>query len=145
MKPTTILINTCRGPVVDEEALYDALVTDRIRGAGLDVMVEEPPAPEHKLFTLPNIILTPHMAGPSWENWKKAFRNSFDNIERVARGEKPLWVLCHEHHRSKRRCGTVREMKEGPSGSAIRSLIPSHRKLLWSKVTVVSVAETPGR
>jgi len=57
----------------------------------------------------------------------------------------PEWVLCHEHHRSKRRCGTVREMKEGPSGSAIRSLIPSHRKLLWSKVTVVSVAETPGR
>ena len=56
-----------------------------------------------------------------------------------------LRVLCHEHHRSKRRCGTVREMKEGPSGSAIRSLIPSHRKLLWSKVTVVSVAETPGR
>jgi len=93
MKPTAILINTCRGPVVDEEALYDALVADRIRGAGLDVMVEEPPAPEHKLFTLPNIILTPHMAGPSWENWKKAFRNSFDNIERVARGEKPLWVV----------------------------------------------------
>jgi hypothetical protein len=56
-----------------------------------------------------------------------------------------LGVLCHEHHRSKRRCGTVREMKEGPSGSAIRSLIPSHRKLLWSKVAVVSVAETPGR
>ena len=57
----------------------------------------------------------------------------------------PLRVLCHEHHRSKRRCGTVREMKEGPSGSAIRSLIPSHRKPLWSKATVVSVAETPGR
>jgi len=37
--------------------------------------------------------LTPHMAGPSWENWKKAFRNAFDNIERVARGEKPLWVI----------------------------------------------------
>jgi phosphoglycerate dehydrogenase-like enzyme len=93
MKPTAILINTCRGPVVDEDALYDALISDRIRGAGLDVMVEEPPAPEHKLFTLPNIILTPHMAGPSWENWKKAFRNSFDNIERVARGEKPLWII----------------------------------------------------
>src|SRR4029077_5577272 len=52
-----------------------------------------------------------------------------------SRGRIPLWVLCHEHHRSKRRCGTVREMKEGPSGSAIRSLIPSPRKLLWSKVT----------
>jgi len=56
-------------------------------------MVEEPPAPEHKPLTLPNIILTPHMAGPRWENWKKAFGNSFDNIERVARGEKPLWVI----------------------------------------------------
>jgi phosphoglycerate dehydrogenase-like enzyme len=40
MKPTAILINTCRGPVVDEDAFYDALITDRIRGAGLDVMVE---------------------------------------------------------------------------------------------------------
>ena len=57
----------------------------------------------------------------------------------------PSWVLCHEHHRSKRRCGTVQEMKEGPSGSAIRSLIPSHRERLWSKATVVSVAETSGR
>jgi phosphoglycerate dehydrogenase-like enzyme len=44
---TAILINTCRGPVVDEDALYDALITDRIPGTGLDVMVEEPPAPEH--------------------------------------------------------------------------------------------------
>jgi phosphoglycerate dehydrogenase-like enzyme len=93
MKPSAILINTCRGPVVDEDALYDALTADRIRGAGLDVMVEEPPAPEHRLFGLNNIVLTPHMAGPSWENWKKAFRNSFDNIQRVARGEKPLWVI----------------------------------------------------
>jgi hypothetical protein len=47
--------------------------------------------------------------------------------------EGQLWVLCHEHRRSKRRCATVLEMKEGPSGSAIRSLIPSHRELLRSK------------
>ena len=57
----------------------------------------------------------------------------------------PSWVLCHEYRRSKRRCATVLEMKEGPSGSAIRSLIPSHRERLWSKATVVSVAETSGR
>src|SRR5207237_4715599 len=85
MKPTAILINTCRGPVVDEDALYDALTADRIRGAGLDVMVEEPPAPEHKLFTLNNIVLTPHMAGPSWEKWKKAFSTYLDKLQRVAR------------------------------------------------------------
>src|SRR5262249_35218458 len=62
MKPTAILINTCRGPVVDEDALYDALASDRIRGAGLDVMIEEPPAPQRKLFGLNNIVLTPPMA-----------------------------------------------------------------------------------
>jgi adenylate cyclase len=53
-------------------------------------------------------------------------------------------VLCHEHRRSTRRCATVLEMKEGPSGSAIRSLIPSHRKLLWPKATVVSVVPLDG-
>jgi len=79
--------------VIDEEALHQALVSDQVRGDGPEVMVEEPPAPEHKLFTLQNVILTPHLAGPSWENCKKAFRNSFDNIERVARGEKPLWII----------------------------------------------------
>jgi hypothetical protein len=57
----------------------------------------------------------------------------------------PVWVLCHEHRRSTRRGATVLEMKEGPSGSAIRSLIPSHRERLWSKATVVSVAETSGQ
>src|SRR5215468_5540757 len=60
MKPTAILINTCRGPVVDEEALYRALTAKTIAGAGLDVMVEEPPAPNHPLFSLPNVTLTPH-------------------------------------------------------------------------------------
>jgi hypothetical protein len=53
----------------------------------------------------------------------------------------PEVALCHEYRRSTRRYATVREMKEGPSGSAIRSLIPSHRELLSSKATVVNVAE----
>ena len=57
----------------------------------------------------------------------------------------PFRVLCHEQRRSKRRCVTVRKMKESPSGSAIRSLIPSHRELLRSKAVVVSAAETPGQ
>jgi phosphoglycerate dehydrogenase-like enzyme len=93
MKPTAALINTCRGPVVDEQALHDALVAGRIAGAGLDVMVEEPPAQKHPLFSLPNVTLTPHSAGPTWENWTARFRNGFDNIQRVANGGSPRWVI----------------------------------------------------
>ena len=95
MKPSAIFINTCRGPVVDEEALHEALTTGRIHAAGLDVMVEEPPKPDHPLFRLEtgNITITPHTAGPTWENWFKAFRNAFDNVQRVQRGERPLWVI----------------------------------------------------
>ena len=93
MKAGAILVNTCRGPVVDENALYEALKGKRLAGAGLDVLVEEPPAKNHPLFTLPNVTLTPHSAGPTWENWTARFRNGFDNIERVAAGRKPLWVI----------------------------------------------------
>ena len=93
MKPETVIINTCRGPVIEENALYDALKSGRIAGAGLDVMVEEPPKPNHPLFALPNVTLTPHSAGPTWENWRARFRNGFDNITRVAAGRRPLWVI----------------------------------------------------
>ncbi|HEX5814603.1 MAG TPA: 2-hydroxyacid dehydrogenase [Methylomirabilota bacterium] len=93
MKPGAILVNTCRGPVVDEEALYQALKERRLAGAGLDVLVDEPPPKDHPLFSLPSVTLTPHSAGPTWENWTARFRNGFDNIERVAAGRKPLWVI----------------------------------------------------
>ena len=93
MKREAIVVNTCRGPVIDENALYDALKADRIAGAGLDVMVEEPPKPDHPLLSLPNVTLTPHSAGPTWENWTARFRNGFDNIQRVAAGRAPLWVI----------------------------------------------------
>jgi glyoxylate reductase len=93
MKPGAILINTCRGPVVDEVALYTALKSGQVAGAGLDVLVEEPPATNHALFSLPNVTLTPHSAGPTWENWTARFRNGFDNIQRVAAGRPPKWVI----------------------------------------------------
>jgi phosphoglycerate dehydrogenase-like enzyme len=93
MKREAVLVNTCRGPVIDEAALYGALKTGAIAGAGLDVLVDEPPARDHPIFSLPNVTLTPHSAGPTWENWTARFRNGFDNIQRVAAGRAPRWVI----------------------------------------------------
>jgi phosphoglycerate dehydrogenase-like enzyme len=93
MRPSAVLINTCRGPVVDEAALYQALKSGQVAAAGLDVLVDEPPAKDHPLFHLPNVTLTPHSAGPTWENWTARFRNGFDNILRVAAGRAPKWVI----------------------------------------------------
>ena len=93
MKPHAYLINTCRGPVVDEAALTQALVNNTIAGAGLDVFDQEPPPADNPLFKLDNVILTPHLAGPTFENRAKRFRNAFDNVQRVARGQNPFWVI----------------------------------------------------
>jgi phosphoglycerate dehydrogenase-like enzyme len=65
MKPTAYLINTARGPIVDEAALVDALATRRIAGAALDVFDSEPLPVGHALTTLPNVILTPHLGWPT--------------------------------------------------------------------------------
>jgi phosphoglycerate dehydrogenase-like enzyme len=93
MKPSAYLINTCRGPVVEEPALYEALRDGTIAGTGLDVFDQEPPPSDNPLFGLDNVVLTPHLAGPTWDNQVTRFRNAFDNCQRVARGEKPLWVI----------------------------------------------------
>lgn len=88
-----ILINTARGELVDEAALHAALVSGQLQGAGLDVLSQEPPPADHPLITLEQVVMTPHTAGPTWESWPRRFANAFANVERVARGEPPLWVI----------------------------------------------------
>ena len=93
LKPTAVLVNTSRGPVVDEAALTEALSEGRIAGAGLDVFDQEPPDADNPLFSLDNVVLTAHLAGPTVESGPARLRNAFDNVERVERGEPPLWVI----------------------------------------------------
>jgi len=93
MKPTAILVNTCRGEVVDEEALITALRNGTILAAGLDTVAKEPPDPANPLLQLPNVTLTPHSAGPTVDSYHKRFRNGYANIERVAHGQAPLWII----------------------------------------------------
>ena len=93
MKEAAILVNTARGPVINEAALYDALVEGKILAAGLDVFDQEPPQPDNPLFKLDNVILSAHLAGPTFESNIARVRNAFDNVQRVARGEEPLWVI----------------------------------------------------
>ena len=93
MKPEAIVVNTSRGPVIDEKALTQALADNKLFGAGLDVFDQEPPPPDNPIFKLRNVVLTSHYAGPTWDNHVARFRNAFDNVQRVHRGEKPLWVV----------------------------------------------------
>jgi len=93
MKPEAIFVNTARGPVVEEKALYEALTSGGIAAAGLDVFDQEPPDGDNPLLSLENVIVTAHMAGPTQESNQARVRNAFDNVQRVARGEAPLWVI----------------------------------------------------
>lgn len=89
MRPDAILVNTARGAVVDEEALYHALSERWISGAGLDVMESEPPDPENPILTLENVIVTPHIAAYSDAFWPESWRQSVEAIVNLAQGRWP--------------------------------------------------------
>jgi len=89
MKPTAIFVNTGRGKVVDEEALIAALRAGKLAGAGLDVLEQEPPAPDNPLLSMPNVTVTPHVAAYSNESTIARRRRHGQEIAAVLTGTRP--------------------------------------------------------
>ena len=92
MKPTAFLINTARGALVDEAALIDALRAGTIAGAGLDVQETEPPAPDSPLYTMENVLLTPHMGWKGLETRQRLVALLSENIRAYLAGA-PIHVV----------------------------------------------------
>jgi D-3-phosphoglycerate dehydrogenase len=93
MKRSAVLINVARGPVVNEDALIEALRARQIRGAGLDVFVSEPLDADHPLCQLENAVLTPHIAGVTRETSVRRAQAVAENVARVTTGLPPLWQV----------------------------------------------------
>jgi len=93
MKPTAYIINTARGGLIDEQALYDALAGGDIAGAGLDILQTEAVGLEHPLLKLKNVILTAHSAHYSEQSAFEIRRRPYEEIARVIQGKWPQWLL----------------------------------------------------
>jgi len=87
MKSTAVLVNLSRGRLVAEDALVEALQEGRLRGAGLDVFVDEPLPPGHPLWTLPNVVLTPHVSAVTRGFWRRQTDLILENLRRYLAGE----------------------------------------------------------
>lgn len=92
MKPGAYLVNTARGGIVDEDALYRAAMERRIAGVGLDVFAIEPLPADSNLRLLPGALLTPHIFGHTIEGNESLDRTAIENLDRVLRGEPPLYI-----------------------------------------------------
>ena len=93
MKPTAYIVNTARGEIIDEAALITALRAGRIAGAGLDVFETEPLPPESPLWDMPNVIMSPHIAGGGSDGYFMHRKLFAENLERFRRGQ-PLVNEC---------------------------------------------------
>jgi phosphoglycerate dehydrogenase-like enzyme len=87
MKPSAVVINVGRGPVIDEQAMLKALTEGRIKGAGLDVFTHEPLPPGHPFYQLENVLVSPHCADHTADWLEQAMRFFLENFERFRKGE----------------------------------------------------------
>jgi phosphoglycerate dehydrogenase-like enzyme len=87
MKPGALLVNTARGPIVDEAALIDALQNGRLGGAALDVFAEEPLPADHPFRRLPNVLATPHVGYVSRQNYQQFYGQMIENLQAWAAGQ----------------------------------------------------------
>ena len=92
MKPSAVIVNTGRGPLINEADLCEALAAKRIAGAGLDVQEVEPPAEDSSLYTLDNVIITPHMGWKGLETRQRLVGIIRDNVQAFLKGE-PINVV----------------------------------------------------
>ena len=90
MKKSAIIVNTSRGPVIDEQAMTAALSAGDLFGAGLDVFDEEPTPAHNPLLKLDNVVLTAHLAGPTFESNITRLRNGFDNVRESRAASQPF-------------------------------------------------------
>src|SRR5262249_50719985 len=96
MKPRAVLINTARGAIIEERALVQALTEGWIAAAGLDVLEDEPPAPDHPLLSLENVVLTPHIASYSDLFHENFWNHSVQTLVELFQNELPIWVVNPE-------------------------------------------------
>ncbi len=96
MKKNAIIVNTARGSIIDEQAIFNALKNQVISGAGIDVLEKEPPAKDNPLLGLSNIIVTPHIAWYSEESFERDMVQGMDEVLNVLTGHRPRYIVNPE-------------------------------------------------
>ncbi len=118
MKPTAFIINTARGPLIDEIALLDAVRSGRLAGAALDVLTIEPPAADNPLLQESRILITPHVAWYSAEAQDDVRRKGAEEVLRVLGGQRPKAAVNQIEVEAKIESSKSSESTEGAKGSA---------------------------
>lgn len=98
MKPTALIVNTSRGPVIDQDALTEALKEKRIAGAALDVFEVEPIPIDHPLLKLDNVVVAPHIASATWETRRRMAERCAESVKAYLEGKRPPFTVPEQRN-----------------------------------------------